>query len=160
MIPSLPEIYDEPFANSSQIPTFLLSQLARNEVTVALSGDGGDEILGGYNRYVLTSWVWQRMRLCPRVIRQGLAASLAMIPPAGWDKVARGLDRMVPRQPAAEAGYQMAKFASLLAADGPDALYRLVTARWLEPSAVVLGDLEPPLTKSAERPRLTHPPTG
>ena len=156
VIPSLPEIYDEPFADSSQIPTFLLSQLARNEVTVALSGDGGDEILGGYNRYVLTSWVWQRMRLCPRVIRQGLAASLAMIPPAGWDKVARGLDRMVPRaaqQP--RPGYQMAKFASLLAADGPDALYRLVTARWLEPSAVVLGDLEPPLAELAERPRLT-----
>ena len=155
VIPRLPEIYDEPFADASQIPTFLLSQMARKEVTVALSGDGGDEILGGYNRYVLTSWAWQRMRLCPRVIRQGLATSLAMISPAGWDKLAQGVDRIVPRaaqQP--RPGYQMAKLASILAADGPDTLYRLVTARWLEPAAVVLGDLEPAFADPAGRPHL------
>lgn len=86
-IPDLPKIYDEPFADSSQVPTYLLSKLARDEITVALSGDGGDEVFGGYNRYLTGARIAGLCDLFPRAVRSASARLLAFPTPATWDDV-------------------------------------------------------------------------
>ena len=86
-IPDLPKIYDEPFADSSQVPTYLLSKLARDEITVALSGEGGDEVFGGYNRYLTGARVAGLCDLLPRAVRSTSARLLAFPAPATWDRV-------------------------------------------------------------------------
>src|SRR5204863_6490382 len=89
VIAELPLLYDEPFADSSQIPTFLVSSLARREVTVSLSGDGGDELLAGYNRYLLASRLSATLFSIPRSLRQIVARLPEMLSPAAWDRIAR-----------------------------------------------------------------------
>ena len=84
VIPLLPHIYDEPFADSSQIPTYLVSKFARQEVTVALTGDGGDELFGGYNRHVLAPLLWNRLKRVPRPLRSAVGTALAALPPGLW----------------------------------------------------------------------------
>ena len=79
VIDLLPSMYDEPFADWSQIPTYLVSTLARDAVTVALTGDGGDELFGGYDRYVGLDKIWRRLRLMPRPARQALAKRIDMV---------------------------------------------------------------------------------
>jgi asparagine synthase (glutamine-hydrolysing) len=93
VIPRLSEIYDEPFADSSQIPTHLVSAFAREQVTVALSGDGGDELFGGYNRYFATARLWSSARLVPWPVRAAAGASLGMVSPEAWNHVGRFLAR-------------------------------------------------------------------
>src|SRR5713101_7673022 len=85
VIPLLPAIYDEPFADSSQIPTFLLARLTRQRVTVSLSGDGGDEVFGGYNRHVWSARLRKTIELVPSPVRRALAAILRGVPPSRWD---------------------------------------------------------------------------
>ena len=85
VIPLLPTIYDEPFADSSQIPTFLVSRFAREQVTVALSGDGGDELFGGYNRYLAAARLWDRAEPLPRPLRAALGGLAASVPPTVWN---------------------------------------------------------------------------
>lgn len=85
VIPLLPEMYDEPFADSSQIPTHLVSRFAREQVTVALSGDGGDELFAGYNRHFTAPRLWDRLSLLPRPARALAAATLGRVPPAAWN---------------------------------------------------------------------------
>jgi asparagine synthase (glutamine-hydrolysing) len=144
VIPRLPEIYDEPFADRSQIPTFLVARLARQAVTVALSGDGGDEIFGGYNRHFYAPWLWRRLERWPSFIRQGAADVLTSIPPHGWDKLAAQAYRFLPRsrqQPM--PGYRIHKLADLFTVDGPEALYQRLTSHWTNPAALVIGGFEP-----------------
>jgi asparagine synthase (glutamine-hydrolysing) len=88
VIPLLPGIYDEPFADSSQIPTYLVSRFAREQVKVALTGDGGDELFGGYNRHVQAPRLWQYLRRVPRPLRAAAGASLGLLPQQLWRRAA------------------------------------------------------------------------
>jgi len=88
VIPLLPAMYDEPFADSSQIPTFLVSRFAREEVTVALTGDGGDELFAGYNRHFQAPRLWQRLRMVPKPLRAAAGASLGLLPQGMWQQAA------------------------------------------------------------------------
>jgi asparagine synthase (glutamine-hydrolysing) len=153
VIPRLPEIYDEPFADRSQIPTFLVAELARREVTVALSGDGGDEVFGGYNRHFLAPLLWRRMQVWPPTLRRYLGAALTAVPPARWDAAARRVHRFLPqaaRQP--RLGFEIHKVADLLAADSPELLYRRLTSYWADPADVVVDGAELPAALSAAPP--------
>lgn len=139
IVPHLPDYYDEPFADSSQIPTYLVSAMTRRHVTVALSGDGGDELFGGYNRYRLAQRFWRTLSMLPRPIRHGLAQGLRAVPPDRWSRLLEVLPAHVrPRQ----AGDKLHKLASILALDDVGALYRRLVTQW-DPATVVPDAEEP-----------------
>jgi len=141
VVPRLPVVYDEPFADSSQIPTLLVAELARRDVTVALSGDGGDELFGGYTRYA----AFERLRgldRLPRALRSSAAAVLRSQPPQRWDRLARGGARLVPgRRAPAQPGDKLHKLAGALAADRSAPVYRSLVECWGE--QIVTGGIEP-----------------
>jgi asparagine synthase (glutamine-hydrolysing) len=93
VLPKLPAIYDEPFADASQIPTYLVSAFAREQVKVSLSGDGGDVLFGGYNRYFAIRQLWSRLSVLPRPMRALAGATLGRISPAAWNRIARAIRR-------------------------------------------------------------------
>jgi asparagine synthase (glutamine-hydrolysing) len=125
LVASMPEVYDEPFADASQLPTCMLARLARGSVTVALSGDGGDELFGGYNRHVMGANHWPRIRRVPRVVRRGLAAVVHGVPADAWDNVADLYRWMVPKtRQVRTPGEKLIKIADVLASEHEDALYR------------------------------------
>ncbi|HUC48656.1 MAG TPA: asparagine synthase (glutamine-hydrolyzing) [Xanthobacteraceae bacterium] len=133
VIPRLPDFYDEPFADSSQIPTYLVSAMTRKYVTVALSGDGGDELFAGYNRYQLTQRFWRSLALMPGVLRKGAAAALTAVRPDRWTQLLSALpQRLRPPQ----AGDKMHKAAAVLRLDSADAVYRRLVSHW-EPSEIM-----------------------
>lgn len=144
VIPRLPELYDEPFADSSQIPTFLVAQMTRREVTVALSGDAGDELFGGYNRYVLARGLWGRFARVPRPARAALGRALTGIDPATWNRLLGPLQPRLPQGIAqANIGDKLHKAADVMGARSADDLYRHLASHWLEPSRLVPGASEP-----------------
>ena len=96
LVPRLPDIFDEPLADPSQLPTLLVSQLARRQVTVALSGDGGDELFGGYNRYVYGVRVMRRVNRIPVPLRRYVAAGIGSVPATAWDRVDRAATALMP----------------------------------------------------------------
>jgi asparagine synthase (glutamine-hydrolysing) len=115
IIPRLPAVYDEPFADSSQIPTFLVSQLAARHVTVSLSGDGGDELFAGYRWYQRSAQLWNRLRWAPARARRAAAATLARIPARHWDRAFGGVRPLVPgRLRRNLSGDKVHKFAEFL----------------------------------------------
>ncbi|NUR33311.1 MAG: asparagine synthase (glutamine-hydrolyzing) [Gemmatimonadaceae bacterium] len=147
VIPRLPAIYDEPFADSSQIPTFLVAQLARGHVTVALSGDGGDEMFGGYNRYVVGARLWRHLARVPVPVRSLTARGIRTVSPARWGRVFDSIDGWLPpRLRVAQAGDRMHKLAGVLAATGEAEFYRSMASQWQQPEEVVLGGGEPTAT--------------
>jgi asparagine synthase (glutamine-hydrolysing) len=157
VIPTLPSMYDEPFADSSQIPTALVAALARRHVTVSLSGDGGDELFGGYNRYFWVRAIWQSTGWAPRRLRAAVASGLRSVAPRRWDALAERLKPVIPRSlPVRRAGDNAHKLAGILAADGPLEIYRGLVTHWEDPSAIVGGAAEPPtaLTDRAQWPRV------
>ncbi len=136
VIPDLPRIYDEPFADSSQIPTYLVSKLARRGVTVSLSGDGGDELFGGYSRYTLGDGLWRYLERVPRGGRAGLAAGLRSVPPAAWDSLFGALPRRLRVE---RAGDKLYKLAGLAGARDAREVHTLLMTQYREPDAVVEG---------------------
>jgi asparagine synthase (glutamine-hydrolysing) len=131
VIPLLPTIYDEPFADPSQIPTWLMSKLARENVTVALSGDGGDELFGGYSRYRTAANLWRKMQRVPASMRHAVGAALGKLPSGFWDRLAA--DRA--RFPGARL---QRTFHRLEGVDSLAELYRSFRDEWTgEPSPVV-----------------------
>ncbi|MBI4868476.1 MAG: asparagine synthase (glutamine-hydrolyzing) [Candidatus Wallbacteria bacterium] len=142
LLPRLPALWDEPFADSSQLPTFLLSALTRRHVTVSLSGDGGDELFCGYQRYALAHRLWSAMRLLPAGARRGLAsvaASLAGRVPAQWP-----LERLWPR-PLVLRGPRdvLDALSGFLGCPDRQTLYRMLVSHWRQPEQLVLGAAEP-----------------
>ncbi len=138
VIPLLPDIYDEPFADASQIPTFLLAQLARKSVTVALTGDGGDELFGGYNRYIFVSEFWNRLQKLPVDIRKLAAGALAGLTPKAWDRVFHVLEPLLPRhlQPPLP-GQKMHKIAAVLRSASLQELHTRLISQWSNPQCVL-----------------------
>ena len=151
VIPRLPDIYCEPFADASQIPTFLVSQLARRHVTVALSGDAGDELFGGYNRYLLAQRIWRWLSLAPLPLRQLAVRALLGVPTTAWDGMLGALRFALPRMlRVPNPGDKAHKLATVLAQGDLDSVYRRLISQWPTPGEVVLGGVEPPtpLTRS------------
>ncbi|MGQ0649199.1 MAG: asparagine synthase (glutamine-hydrolyzing) [Gemmatimonadaceae bacterium] len=139
VIPRLPAIYDEPFADSSQIPTVLLSSLVRQHVTVALSGDGGDELFGGYTRYRISRRAWNSLRVIPSGVRRAAAGFVTSFPASGWDRALRPIG-LHARGVTGERLHRIAEFA-----DVPNAasFYREIVSSWRRPCRVVPGAVEP-----------------
>ena len=138
VIPRLPAIYDEPFADSSQIPTYLVSALTRRHVTVALSGDGGDEVFGGYNRYFLATALWRKTRRLPLPARRILAYAITALPPVAWDRLFSSLNPVIPKRLRLTlAGDKLHKGAAVLDAPTGAALYRKLNSHWQFDEVVV-----------------------
>ncbi len=158
VIPRLAQLYDEPFADASQIPTFLVSELARRQVTVALSGDGGDEVFGGYNRYVTGTRLWSRLGAVPLPVRRGVSGLAEAIPPRLWDRVGAAADRLLPAtRRGIITGNRVHKLAAVLDLSGVDEMYTRLVSTWPEPAGLVLGGREPELPWVALDPGLAHP---
>ncbi len=152
VIPRLPSMFDEPFADSSQIPTFLVARLARQHVTVALSGDGGDELFGGYYRYFLGDRIWHRLARIPKWLRGAAASAAVTASPRAWDRVAGGLSGILPdRLRVPRLGERIHKLAGVApAADATD-FYRRMVSHWQRPEEVVRGGKEPETITTADR---------
>lgn len=144
VISRLPAIYCEPFGDSSQIPTFLVSQLARQHVTVALSGDAGDELFGGYNRYLAARQIWGRMQAVPLLGRRAVAGVLRGVSPATWDAVFNAAKPFLfKRLHLATPGDKAHKLAGVLPLSNGQGFYRQLTSHWSDPTSIVIGAQEP-----------------
>lgn len=144
VIPKLATIYCEPLSADSQVPIFLISHLARQHVTVALSGDGGDELFGGYNRYLTARRVWGQMQKLPIPIRRLLAMSLRVLPPSSWDKLFSIVKPLLPtRLRIAIPGTKAQKLANVLELSDEQAYFSSLTSHWKDPVNVVIGSKEP-----------------
>jgi asparagine synthase (glutamine-hydrolysing) len=141
VIPQLPTLYDEPFADSSQLPTFLVAQLARRRVTVALSGDGGDELFAGYERYAKAQSLLRRQVSVPKPIRSLLARIIKARTAADWDRTL-GAVRSSAFARGRVSGDKLHRVAALLRADRSQ-LYRYLVSYLSDPTALVLGSSEP-----------------
>jgi len=150
VIPRLPVLYDEPFSDSSQIPTFLVSELARRHVTVALSGDAGDELFGGYNRHFLTSAIWRKTGWLPINIRRALVIGITSFSPSRWDQLYSIVSSAIPKKMRPpQVGDKAHKFAEILAANSREVIYHSLLSHWKSPADIVICGHEPPtiLTK-------------
>jgi asparagine synthase (glutamine-hydrolysing) len=148
VIPKLPTLYSEPFADSSQIPTYLVSQLARQHVTVSLSGDAGDELFCGYNRYQMTAGMWGKIARVPRPLRHLAARLITAVPSKAWDVLGGVL-------PMSRVGDKLHKGAALLGSRTAADLYRGMVSHWSDPTSVVLGAVEPETVLNGLAPVLT-----
>ena len=136
VIPDLPYIYDEPFSDSSQIPTILLSRMTRRHVTVSLSGDGGDELFGGYPRYSIADRLWRQIDRIPRNVRAVAAGGLRFASPQTWDRALRLLPS--PRRQSIN-GRRIHRLSRVLAADSLGEMYVRLVSQWQPEDELVLG---------------------
>ena len=140
VIPQLAEWFDEPFADASQIPTFLVSELTRRHVTVALSGDGGDEVFAGYNRYFWTRRIARAMELFPASLRNASVAMLRALSASSWNRLLGFVPSgWLPSLP----GDKLHKIASLLEHPEPAAIYRRLVSQWDRPAEIAAAGVEP-----------------
>lgn len=155
VIPRLPTLYDEPFSDSSQIPTFLVSELAREHVTVALSGDAGDELFCGYTRYQAGARLWGNVSALPMPLRRIAAKGLTAVSPETWDRMAGAARRILPRSAQySNLGDKLHKGAAVLGSDSFDTLYRGLVSHWRDPSQLVVGGGMPPTLLTERAPSL------
>ncbi len=141
VIPRLPAIYDEPFADSSQISTLLVSELARQHVTVSLSGDAGDELFSGYTRYSVASNAWHKLDRIPRFLRSAAASAITAVSPEAWSS----LGALVPvSRFRHRLGDKLHKGAGVIGAASIDGLYHGLVSHWPDPDRLVIGGHELP----------------
>jgi asparagine synthase (glutamine-hydrolysing) len=144
IIPKLPGIFSEPFSDSSQIPTYLVSQLARKSVTVSLSGDGGDELFGGYSRYFSTNDYWRGVSRVPKYLRILMSKSLKLLSPNQWNFVAKPIMRVLPeRFHSRNPGGVAYKIANSLDFSNFNEIYQEVVSHW-NPLDLLVNGIEPP----------------
>jgi asparagine synthase (glutamine-hydrolysing) len=143
VIPRLARIYDEPFADSSQIPTFLVAQMARQHVTVALTGDGGDESFGGYNRHISAPAIWQKVRGVPRPARLGLAWLMNR---NLWEEALLGLNHILPtKSKVTDPLDKFRKLALAMKGENPGDIHLLLSSIWQDPQEGLADPEIPPL---------------
>nr|WP_206675324.1 asparagine synthase (glutamine-hydrolyzing) [Mariprofundus sp. NF] len=150
VIPHLPALYDEPFSDSSSIPTFLVSQLAREHVTVSLSGDAGDELFCGYDRYRMTSKWGSRLEMIPGPLRKLMARGITSISPQVWDNLAEKMPGYIR---SAHIGNKLHKGAMLMNGS-EDEIYHALVSHWDDPASVVIGGDEPATLLTGNAPEL------
>jgi asparagine synthase (glutamine-hydrolysing) len=143
LIPKLPHLYDEPFADSSQIPTFLLSELTRQHVTVSLSGDAGDELFGGYSRYFTGVNLWQKIDRIPTNFRRLCVGMLRSLPPDKWNALVDNIGRVLPPLRQLKPGDKIQRVVNLLSAKQPLELYAQLVSLCQNPNQIVLNSTEP-----------------
>jgi asparagine synthase (glutamine-hydrolysing) len=151
VIPDLPKLYCEPFSDSSQIPTYLVSRLAKQHVTVSLSGDAGDELFCGYNRYQMTNKLWRKLAILPTPLRIAAAKGITSFSPQSWDQLAKcvpGLARFN------NIGDKLHKGAGVMASRSVDELYLGLVSHHRSPSTLVIGSQEPATLLSGNIPDL------
>ena len=151
VIPQLPTLYDEPFADSSQIPTYLVSKLAREHVTVSLSGDGGDELFCGYSRYFTAQSIWDKIGWIPVGMRQVYAKLLLSVSVDRWDEIIAQIGKAVPRLRQPQQGVRMHLLGNFLKHKQPSDLYAQMMSLSPDPASIVLNSTEPETI-------LSHPP--
>jgi asparagine synthase (glutamine-hydrolysing) len=140
LVPKLPVIYDEPFADSSQIPTFLVSELARQHVTVSLSGDAGDELFCGYSRYKITQDLWRKIGVLPAGARKAISQGVTLLSPQAWNKIGH----VIPgAHGIAGLGDRLYKGRELLVSESVDELYDKVLSPWGDPSTLLVSGSAP-----------------
>lgn len=138
IIPRLPEIYDEPFADPSQIPTYLLSKLTREHVTVALSGDGGDESFAGYNRHFWVPNMWRYMANKPYLVKKGMQGLINTLRPGQWNVIAGAMLKLLPhRFRHQNVGDKLYKLLPFLKAQQPMDVYDKLSSFWHDPSLIL-----------------------
>lgn len=158
VIPKMPFMYDEPFADTSQIPTFLVCELARRKVTVSLSGDGGDEIFGGYNHYFWTSNIWKWVKWIPHRMRRLLSDILQSRSPIEWNRLFELFNPVLPRRSSNTlSGERIHKLAEVLPAVCPEEIYRVIVSIWRQPGDLIMGGNEPDtvITKRSSWPEIS-----
>jgi asparagine synthase (glutamine-hydrolysing) len=138
LVPAMAEIYDEPFADASQLPTTLLARLTRQHVTVSLSGDGGDELFAGYDRYARAIRIWARISRLPRAVRAGVGRGVHRINPRTWDRALAHVHRIYPAL-SDVTGRRIHRVAEVLGARNFDELYLQLLSQWQHPEDVVIG---------------------
>ncbi|NWC10858.1 asparagine synthase (glutamine-hydrolyzing) [Pseudomonas agarici] len=140
----LPSMYCEPFGDSSQIPTYLVSRMAGTKVKVALSGDGGDELFGGYNRYLVARKVWSKMHAMPRIVRTTFSKLLLCLSPAHWDSLFALVKPILPRHlKFSSVGDKMHKLANILELSSEYDFFHHLTSHWKNPAQIVIDAVEP-----------------
>lgn len=138
-IEKIPEWFDEPFADSSQIPTYFVSKMARKEVTVVLSGDGGDELFAGYNRYFWANKIWKNIRYIPYATRNLSAQLIKSLPHDQWDALGQFASKFVEIK---QLGNKAHKAADILSLRSSDEIYLNLISQWKDPSSVMLDGFE------------------
>lgn len=141
VIPLLPSIYDEPFADASQIPTFIVSQLAQRSVKVALTGDGGDELFAGYNRHLVWARLWSASRALPGPLRLAVASAIRRPSPRSWDLLSRVARRIAPASIVGDGrlGERVLKAAEVLESSRAQEAYDRLAAMWQPSARLVLN---------------------
>lgn len=157
LIPRLPDLYDEPFADASQLPTTLISQLTRDHVTVAMTGDGGDEVFAGYNRYFWALRLMYMADWAPMILRRAAATSIRILSPAAWDRLFSLVAPLLPHNLRFSLpGDKLHKVAGVLSYSDLSDLYTRLISHWPKPQDLLYGEYEANLVRELEM----NAPTG